>query len=90
VKQYQVTKKLQVTIPKKLAQRVGIVPGDSVAFDEVNGEITLRKVSQPHRSASEMTLALRGFASDLEKLAPRLKETKRALNENLSRHVSAK
>ncbi len=89
MKQYQVTKKLQVTIPKKLALRVGIAPGDAVAFEETDGEITLKKVGQPHRSAREMALALRGFASDLEKLAPHLKEGRRILNENLSRHVSA-
>ncbi|MDA4112917.1 MAG: AbrB/MazE/SpoVT family DNA-binding domain-containing protein [Thaumarchaeota archaeon] len=33
MKHYQVTKKLQVTIPKKLADKTGIKPGDSVAFE---------------------------------------------------------
>ncbi|TLY05721.1 MAG: AbrB/MazE/SpoVT family DNA-binding domain-containing protein [Thaumarchaeota archaeon] len=36
LKQYQVTKKLQVTIPKKLAEKAGIEPGDC------NGGIRLR------------------------------------------------
>lgn len=90
MKQYQVTKKLQVTIPKKLAKKVGIVPGDSVVFDEVDGEITLRKARQPQRSAKELSPAMQQFASDLQKVAPRMKEAGRALNENLSRHVSAK
>ncbi|TMQ00873.1 MAG: AbrB/MazE/SpoVT family DNA-binding domain-containing protein, partial [Thaumarchaeota archaeon] len=47
LKQYQVTKKLQVTIPKKLAEKAGIEPGDSVVFDEADGEITLRKAGSP-------------------------------------------
>jgi len=89
LKLYQVTKKLQVTIPKKLAKKAGIAPGDAVAFEEVNGEITLRKPFQPRRSAKELNSAIQGFASDLEKIAPRVKEAGRALNENLSRHLSA-
>jgi len=90
MKQYQVTKKLQVTIPKKLAQRLGITPGDSVVFDEANGEITLRKVGRPHRNAKEVELALREFASDMERLTPYVRQAKRTLNENLSRYLRAK
>ncbi len=78
------TKKLQVTIPKKLAERAGIAPGDAVAFEEVNGEITLRKPFHQRRSAKELNSAMQGFASDLEKIAPRMREAGRALNEKLS------
>ena len=90
MKQYQVTKKLQVTIPKKLAEKVGITPGDAVIFEELDGEITLRKAGHPRRSAKELSSAMQEFTSDLRKIAPRVKEAGRALNENLSRHVAAK
>ncbi len=90
MKLYQVTKKLQVTIPKKFAQKAGIAPGDAVVFEEVNGEITLRKAFQRRRSAKELSLAMQEFASDLERIAPRMREAGRVLNENLSRHVGAK
>lgn len=89
MKQYQVTKKLQVTIPKKLAERVGILPGDSVIFEEVGGEITLRKGSRRRRSASELSSALKEFASDLKTIEPHMKEARRRLNEDLSGHLRA-
>jgi AbrB family looped-hinge helix DNA binding protein len=89
LKQYQVTKKLQVTIPKKLAEKVGILPGDSVIFEEVGGEITLRKGSRHRRSASELSSALAEFASDLKTIEPHMKEARRRLNEDLSRHLRA-
>lgn len=88
MKQYQVTKKLQVTIPKKLAEKVGILPGDSVVFEEASGEITLRKAGRPRRSASELSSAMQEFAFDLKKITPHVKEARRRLNESLSRHVS--
>lgn len=90
MKQYQVTKKLQVTIPKKLAEKVGILPGDSVVFDEVGGEITLRKAATQRRSAKELTRAMDEFASDMKKIAPRMREAERELNANLSGHIRAK
>lgn len=89
MKQYQVTKKLQVTIPKRLAEKAGIVAGDAVLFDEADGEITLRKAGRPRRTADELRIAMIEFESDLEKITPRMKEAGRALNENLSRHVGA-
>jgi AbrB family looped-hinge helix DNA binding protein len=87
LKQYQVTKKLQVTIPKKLAEKAGILPGDSVVFDEVGGEITLRKAAPQRRSAKELGRAMDEFASDLRRIAPRIREAERELNANLSRHL---
>ena len=90
MKQYQVTKKLQVTIPKKLADRAGISPGDAVIFEGVGGEITLRKANLPRRDARELSRVIKEFASDLLKIAPSMEESGRALNENLSRHVNTK
>jgi len=89
MRQYQVTKKLQVTIPKRLADKAGIVPGDAVVFDEADGEITLRKAGPGRRAAKDLSLAVSEFAVDLETVAPRIREAGQALNENLSRHVGA-
>jgi len=90
LKHYQVTKKLQVTIPKKLAEKAGIEPGDSVVFDEADGEITLRKAGSPRRNAKELSLAMEEFASDLKRIAPRINEAGLLLNENLHRHIGVK
>jgi len=40
----KVTKKGQVTIPKKIREAVGIKPGSEVSFQIRNGECVLRKV----------------------------------------------
>jgi AbrB family looped-hinge helix DNA binding protein len=90
LKQYQVTKKLQVTIPKKLADKAGILPGDSVIFDEAGGEITLRKAGTQRRSAKELGRAIDEFASDMKKIGPRIEEAERELNASLSGHLRAK
>jgi AbrB family looped-hinge helix DNA binding protein len=39
----RVTSKGQVTIPKHIRQRAGIVPGTNVEFSERNGEVRIRK-----------------------------------------------
>lgn len=90
MKQYQVTRKLQVTIPKKLAEKAGILPGDSVIFDEVGGEITLRKAAAPRRSAKELSRAIDEFALDMKKIAPGMRDAERELNADLSGHLRAK
>jgi len=48
----RVTSKGQVTIPKHIRQRTGILPGTSVEFTEKNGEVRLRKASR-HRSRAK-------------------------------------
>lgn len=88
MKQYQVTKKLQVTIPKKLADKTGIRPGDAVVFDETGGTITLRKVRRVEVDREELRSLIDDLAKDMEKVGPKVKEAERALLEGLSRHVS--
>jgi AbrB family looped-hinge helix DNA binding protein len=88
MKQYQVTKKLQVTIPKKLADKTGIRPGDSVVFEESGGAITLRRAGRGEVDREKLRSAIDGLARDMEKVGPRVREAERALLENLSRHVS--
>ena len=88
MKRYQVTRKLQVTIPKKLAERTGIRPGDSVFFEESGGTITLRRAERGRVDRPELEAAIRGMAGDMEKVGAKVKEAERGLVEGLSRHVS--
>ncbi len=87
MRQYQVTRKLQVTIPKKLADKVGIRPGDSVLFDESSGAIILRKAEAQPQDADDMRRAIKEFARDVQGIRAYLRKSESALTENLSRHV---
>lgn len=88
MKQYQVTRKLQVTIPKKLADKTGIRPGDSVIFEEAGGAITLRKVGRVRVDRRDLISAIEGLAGDMDKVGPKVKEAEVGLVEGLSRHLS--
>ncbi len=90
MRQYQVTRKLQVTIPKKLADRAGIRPGDSVFFDESSGAIILRKAEAHHQDADDVRRAVEEFARDVRSIRTYLKSSESALTENLSGHVTSK
>lgn len=89
MKQYQVTRKLQVTIPKKLADKVGIKPGDSVLFDESSGTIMLRKAAAQHQDADDVRRAVEEFAREVRGIRAYLKRSESALAENLSGHVTS-
>jgi AbrB family looped-hinge helix DNA binding protein len=89
MKQYMVTRKLQVTIPKKLAEKTGIRPGDSVVFEEAGGAITLRRAGRAEFDREGLLSAIQGLAGDMQKVGPRVKDAERALVEDLSGHVSA-
>jgi AbrB family looped-hinge helix DNA binding protein len=90
MKQYQVTRKLQVTIPKKLADKAGIRPGDSVLIDETSGMITLRKAEAQRQDPDDVRKAVEEFTHDLRSIRTHLKKSESALIENLSRHVTSK
>ena len=91
MKQYQVTRKLQVTIPKKLADKTGIRPGDSVVFEETgNDAIILKKVAGSHEKSKEVERAIEEFGKDLARIRAHVKGSESAILENLSRHVSSK
>ncbi len=87
MRQYQVTRKLQVTIPKKLADRAGIRPGDSVLFDESSGTIILRKAEAQRQDADDVRRAVEEFARDVRSIRMSLKTSESALTENLSGHI---
>lgn len=88
MRQYQVTRKLQVTIPKKLAEKTGIRAGDSVVFEEAGGAITLRRAGRPEVDRERLLSAIDALASDMERVGPKVRGSEGALVEGLSRHVS--
>jgi AbrB family looped-hinge helix DNA binding protein len=88
MKEYQVTKKLQVTIPKKLADKTGIRPGDSVVFEEAGGAITLRRAVRAAVDRRVLQSVIEAMASDMKKVGPKAREAEQALVEDLSRHVA--
>ena len=50
-------------IPKAIRDKVGIGPGDEVAFEAEGTEVTVRRVDDPEKRAREIR-ALRGAWSD--------------------------
>lgn len=89
MKVYQVTKKLQVTIPKKLAEKIGIKPGDSIIFEETDGAIALKKVRAAKEKSGELKLVIEDFARDITQIKRHMKKARSGLIENLSGHVPA-
>lgn len=53
----KVTSKLQVTLPKRIAERHGIAPGDEIDFESA-GE-TIRIATRKRRRAAELSIAER-------------------------------
>jgi AbrB family looped-hinge helix DNA binding protein len=90
VKTYQVTRKLQVTIPKRLADKVRIKPGDSVIFNEAGGVIVMKKVSDVKVEAEELKRTIEEFATEATTLKPYVRKVKSLLIENLSGHIPTK
>ncbi|MGA2875401.1 MAG: AbrB/MazE/SpoVT family DNA-binding domain-containing protein [Nitrososphaerales archaeon] len=88
MKFYQVTRKRQVTIPKTLADKKGIKPGDSVFFEETQDAILLKR-GQESSGVDEQALRklIERFAEDVPSIRKHLKRSEGALNENLSRHL---
>ena len=50
-------------IPKAIRDKVGIGPGDEVAFEAKGAEVTVRRVEDPEKRAREIR-ALRGAWAD--------------------------
>ncbi|MCP8316705.1 MAG: AbrB/MazE/SpoVT family DNA-binding domain-containing protein [archaeon] len=90
MKKYQVTRKLQVTIPKKIAEKIGIKPGDSIVFEEAEKGLLLRKASEVKEDLEELKPVIEEFAKDVTKIKPYVSEAEEAMIEGLSRHISSK
>lgn len=89
MKNYHVTRKLQITIPKVLARDLGIRPGDSVVFEKAGGAMLVKKVGGHSWRQGELEDAVGDFARDMTKLRKYVKVAERSLAENLSRHFPA-
>ncbi len=87
---YQVTRKFQVTIPKKLAEKAGIRPGDSVVFEEREDAILVKKIRERKEKPEELITIIEDFAADVLKVRARIKEAGEALIEDLSRNLVTK
>lgn len=91
MKLYQVTSKRQVTIPKHLAEKKGIKPGDSVLFEEVQEGIILKRARESSTLDYEALRKTMGaFMDDVPLIRKQLKKSGRAISENLSRHIRSK
>lgn len=79
-----------MTIPKHLADKKGIKPGDVVSFEETPEGIMLRRGAESERvKVEELRKIIDSFVADVPKLRRHLRKSKRAINENLSRHIPA-
>ena len=67
MKAYQVTRKLQVTIPKALAQELRIRPGDTVVFEKAGKAVLVKKPGSHLSSHAELEKTVEAFARDMKK-----------------------
>ena len=90
MRQYQVTRKMQVTIPKRIAERTGIKPGDTVVFEETRDErIMIKKVSGSDVDVEMVLAALDNLAGDMSKIKSHISQARSGLIEGLSGHVDS-
>jgi len=89
MKTYQVTRKFQVTIPKKIAEKIGIKPGDSVILEEGADGIVIKKVREGREKPEEVVSAIEDFSIDVANVRKYIKKAGDALNEGLSGNIPA-
>jgi len=89
MKQYQVTRKLQITIPKPIAKELRIRPGDAVVFERTGRAVLVKKASARVDDVREMADAVEAFARDLRKVGVYMRSAERSLDENISRYVGS-
>ena len=58
----KITTKGQVTIPRHIRERYGLLPGTEVTFEDVNGAVQLRKQEGQHRRGRALVEHMRGRA----------------------------
>ncbi len=88
MKHYQVTRKLQITVPKVLAKELRIRPGDAVVFEKAGGAILVKKAEMQVRDYDELKRTVEALAEDMERVGRHVRVAERALAANLSRHIS--
>jgi AbrB family looped-hinge helix DNA binding protein len=87
VKVYQVTRKLQITIPKVIARELRIRPGDTVVFQKAGNALLVKKSRQVGDRA-DLVKTVEGFAGDMKKVGGYAANAETAMAANLSRHIS--
>jgi AbrB family looped-hinge helix DNA binding protein len=82
---------MQVTIPKKLADKKGIRPGDVVVFEEARDDsIIIKKVTASSPDLEKVRSAIDMFVKEAPKVRAHVQAAGSVLNENISRHVTVK
>jgi AbrB family looped-hinge helix DNA binding protein len=56
----KITTKGQVTIPQEIRERYGLLPGTEVAFEEIDGEVRLRKIDGQRSRGRQLIEHMRG------------------------------
>jgi len=90
MKAYHVTRKLQITIPKVLARRLGIKPGDAVFFEQTGGTMVVKKAYRRVRDYDELVRTVQALAEDMPKVKEHVTAAERSIAASLSRHISTK
>jgi len=81
---------MQVTIPKRIAERTGIKPGDAVVFEETPDErIVIKKVSGSSIDVEKVARAFDILARDMRKIKSHIDEAESELIEGLSRNFGS-
>ncbi len=89
MKTYQVTRKLQVTIPKILAEELRIRHGDIVVFQKAGNAILVKKTGSQVRDQLELEETVEAFARDMKKVGKYTVTAQRAISANLSRCIGS-
>jgi AbrB family looped-hinge helix DNA binding protein len=70
----KVTSKLQITLPKRIAEKHGIVPGDEIRFESTGHSITIIPGKQPAQTLLSREERLRLFDQATRRLEARAAE----------------
>jgi AbrB family looped-hinge helix DNA binding protein len=70
----KVTSKLQITLPKRIAEKHGIVPGDEIRFESTGHSIIIIPGKQPDPTTLSRDERLRLFDDATRRLAARAVE----------------
>ena len=89
MRSYQVTRKLQVTIPKALAKELRIRPGDTVIFEKAGNAVLVKKPGRQVGDRAELEKTVKVFAKDMVRVGKYVTTAERAIAANLSGHVGS-
>ena len=79
-----------MTIPKKIAERTGIKPGDTVVFEEMPDErIVITKVLGSRINVEKVAQTFDNLSDDMRVIKNYVDETESGLIEGLSRHIDS-